>query len=252
MVRVWLWDVCGKPVCAGVCLFWKTLNLSSHISSHSCDSLLSHIMRFLCDHFLLFRMKMQNRPVSTSEGYAHLLPPSLKKHLLFYSRNCQDCSDVICSIRKNASRSSYMFICVDDGHQIPAYVDRVPTIITCQDGNVFKGNDSVMKFVMSSGVQSVEPCSASSDLLRGAKGDAFSFLDDQVCDGGYSCYLPIDMIEQGVYGGGGSDFAGNAMNSQSVAARPCAVSGPDKILEGIIQQREREENEFKNAMKYAV
>lgn len=181
-----------------------------------------------------------------------MLPPSLNRHLLFYSRNCQDCSDIICTIRKNATRSSYMFICVDDGHDIPSCVDRVPSIITCRDGDILKGADVVTNFITNSSVQSVEPCSASSDLLRGAKGDSFTFLDDQVCDDGYSCYLPISMMDQ--FGQEGKMTMPGTMNMMGMdGIKPQSVSnGSDKILEGFIQQRERDDNEFRNSVKYNV
>lgn len=200
-------------------------------------------MRFLRDYFLLIKMKMQNRPISTDGSMNRLLPPSLNRHLLFYSRNCQDCSDVICSIRKNATRSSYMLICIDDGHDIPSCVDTVPTIMNCHDGGILKGMESVNQFVTNSGVQAIEPSSASGNLLRGAKGDAFSFLDDQGCEDGYSCYLPINMIEQG-HGHGTRNI--NIGNEYKISERSAA---PDNVLEGLKQQRDRDENEFRMSLK---
>ncbi len=199
-------------------------------------------MRFLRDYFLLIKMKMQNHHMSTDGSMHRLLPPSLNRHLLFYSRNCQDCSDVICSIRKNATRSSYMLICIDDGHDIPSCVDTVPTIMNCHDGGILKGMESVNNFVTTSCVKAIEPSSASGDLLRGARGDTFSFLDDQVCEDGYSCYLPINMIEHGTHNINPTDRANNTkISDRSVT--------PDNVLEGLKQQRDRDENEFRMSLK---
>ena len=53
------------------------------------------------------------------------------KHLLFHSQRCEHCRGLLTRIVEQKRRDAFLFVCVDrPGLKIPAFVDRVPMILT--------------------------------------------------------------------------------------------------------------------------
>jgi hypothetical protein len=70
----------------------------------------------------------------------------MNKDLLFYSKSCDHCKDVINIIIKNNIREQFLFVSVDENrYKIPQFVTHVPTILTKQKHVLF--NKSLVTYV---------------------------------------------------------------------------------------------------------
>ncbi len=104
------------------------------------------------------------------------LPPTLTKHLLFYSKYCQFSTEILDLIRKYNKRSIFMCICVED-YDVPSFVDCVPMIVTT-DSRILKDN-LVFEFVtpQSRGGSSFGEFQAASEFSNDMS-DRYSFVED--------------------------------------------------------------------------
>jgi hypothetical protein len=71
----------------------------------------------------------------------------MSKDLLFYSNYCDFCKEVINVLIKKNVRTKFLLVCVDTRKfDIPSFIDRVPSILNCKNGEVYMDND-VYKYI---------------------------------------------------------------------------------------------------------
>lgn len=73
--------------------------------------------------------------------------PASRKHVLFFSNYCDFCRAVLATIAKRGMRADFVTVCVDqDRRNLPAFVDRVPLVLTAGDRRVL-ADDALMRFL---------------------------------------------------------------------------------------------------------
>lgn len=104
-----------------------------------------------------------------------------QKHLLFYSNLCQYSQDTLRTISKKNIRNLFMTICIDNPKfqsSIPAFVDRVPFILTNNQEIVIDDNIQLFLEIISKQTTKDE-LTPYSTLEMGSKlSDGFSYITD--------------------------------------------------------------------------
>ena len=121
----------------------------------------------------------------------------MNKNVLFYSNFCSYSKAVVNQINKQNVRDDFLFVCVDGQVQVPAFVDRVPAILTV--GKQLLVDEAVDQFVASKAPTSVEdvfPC-AISDIQSNRVGfsDSFSFIDSSSASSANPNYGSVSMLD---------------------------------------------------------
>ena len=74
-----------------------------------------------------------------------MLPPTLDKHVLFFSNRCQFSKEVLGMLHATNTRSQYVLVCIEKCNNVPEFVDCVPLLLT-KDSRILT-EDSVYGFV---------------------------------------------------------------------------------------------------------
>lgn len=99
-----------------------------------------------------------------------------KKHILFYSKFCNHCHDILSEIVKKDIRHFFVLVCVEK-REFPYFVDRVPFVIT--NDKEFLVDEAISEFIEKiSDVKADVSVAAFSLCPRGHFGNDFSYIDE--------------------------------------------------------------------------
>ena len=123
---------------------------------------------------------------------------SNKEYIIFYSTGCQHSSEILQRLSIMGIRDRFLEINIDSSRvQIPAYIDRVPTIVIRRTRELVMDDmlDIFLGSFQKQKNQTVTDFLPASDGFKGLT-DGFSFIDEDGHSMGSMNYVSLDNVHQ--------------------------------------------------------
>ena len=119
----------------------------------------------------------------------------MSKPIIFISGYCEYCKELMTNLMKNNIQNKFDYVNVDEGQEIPEFVDRIPLMyfdrkVLCDEG-LFEYIENLKKKLIKEMDADIKPF-LSGEINNNSISDNYSYLGDEKSDNKDKCHLSFD------------------------------------------------------------